>query len=70
MVQDDKAGIKPLYRNREWNKEERSKSKNDRKINWYKTGGGKVEYKSILFVPVTKGGWTGQRTKRKGGRDK
>ena len=54
MINDDKAGIKPLFRDREWNKEERSKNKKDRKVNWYKTG--KIEYKSILFVPVTKGG--------------
>jgi hypothetical protein len=55
MIDDDKAGIKPLFRDREWNKEERSKSKKDRKVNWYKTGNKDIEYKYILFVPVTKG---------------
>jgi hypothetical protein len=55
MINDDKAGIKPLFRDREWNTEERSKNKKDRKVNWYKTGNNDIEYKSILFVPVTKG---------------
>ena len=56
MVNDDKAGIKPLFRDREWKKEERSKNKKERKVNWYKAGNKEIEYKSILFVPVTKGG--------------
>ena len=30
-------------------------AKKDRKANWYKTGNNEIEYKSILFVPVTKG---------------
>ena len=56
VVNDDKAGIKPLYRDREWKKEERKHNKKDKKANWYKTGSNGIEYKSILFVPVTKGG--------------
>ena len=31
MVNDDKAGIKPLFRDREWKKEERSKNKKGKK---------------------------------------
>jgi hypothetical protein len=54
MLFEDKNGIKPLYRSREWNKEERSRKKRDNKNNWYKNP--KVEFKSVLFVPVTQGG--------------
>ena len=57
MINDDKAGIKPLFRDREWNKEERSKAKKAQKVNWYKgCGKNEIEYKTVLFVPVTKGG--------------
>ena len=40
---------RPLYRNREWNREERDRSKVDKKRNWYKTGG----YESVIFLPTT-----------------
>ena len=59
MLAEDSTGKKPLFRNREWKKEERKKFKLDRKINWYKNpakGRNEIEYKSVLFVPVTKGG--------------
>ena len=55
IMLDDKSGIKPLFRNRDWNKLERSKAKNERKTNWYKIGAGDIDYKTILLVPVTKG---------------
>ena len=61
MVEDDKNNVKPVYMNYNWNKDKRKKEKEDRKLNWYKNGVGKygtqlnkVEYKSVLFVPVTK----------------
>ena len=53
---EDKAGTKPMFRSRDWNKEERDQKKNNRKINWYKIGQKEIEYKSVLFVPITKGG--------------
>ena len=56
MCKDDQSGIKPLYRDREWNKAERNQQKQSRKLNWYKGSDEKIEYKSVLFVPVTKGG--------------
>ena len=56
IISEDKAGTKPMYRSREWNKEERDLKKNNRKLNWYKTGQKEIEYKSVLFVPITKGG--------------
>ena len=56
MVQDDKLGLKPLYRNRTWNFEERANSKKNKKTNWYKSGEkSKIQYKSILFLPPTPG---------------
>ena len=56
MLEDDTNGVKPLYRSREWNKEERQASKNRKKINWWNTESSKVQYKTILFVPPTPGG--------------
>ena len=56
ITSEDKAGTKPMYRSRDWNKEERDQKKNNRKLNWYKIGQKEIEYKSVLFVPITKGG--------------
>jgi hypothetical protein len=47
MVKADKAGTKPLFRDRNWNKDERSNMKNNRKINWYKSEKSEIEYKSV-----------------------
>ena len=55
MLRDDQEGIKPLFRSREWNKEERYLAKKDKKLNWYKNSE-KIEYKTVLIVPVTKDG--------------
>ena len=56
MLEEDKNGTKPLFRNRDWNRENRLKSKENKRNNWYKTGTkpGKT-FKSILFVPPTPG---------------
>ena len=57
MVEEDKKGTKPLYRNREWNKENRLAEKEHKRNNWYKNDaktGGEI-YTSILFVPPTPG---------------
>ena len=40
---------RPFYRPREWQREERSKAKRQKQLNWYKTGG----YDSVIFVPAT-----------------
>ena len=57
MLEDDKKGIKPLYRSRNWNKEEREIQKKSRRLNWYTNDGkSKIQYKSVLFVPPTPGG--------------
>jgi hypothetical protein len=65
IVSDDKAGRKPLYRSRDYDKEERENRKNMRKLNWYKSGPNDIEYKSILFVPVTKGGKLAKELKKR-----
>ena len=55
MLEEDKNGTKPLYRNRDWNRENRLKSKEDKRNNWYKTLTKSEIYKTILFVPPTPG---------------
>jgi hypothetical protein len=66
MVKEDKAGTKPLFRDRNWNKEERDNMKMNRKVNWYKgSEKNETEYKSVLFVPVTKGGKLAKELKKR-----
>ena len=59
MQNDAKNNIKPLYRNRSWNQENRKTYKENRKHNWYKNketeNNNKVNYKTVLFVPMTMG---------------
>ena len=62
MVKADQSGEKPLYRDKNWKKEIRKEQKERNHLNWYKHGKSKldgktnIEYKTVLFVPVTKGG--------------
>ena len=56
MVEEDKSGIKPLFRPREWNFEERQKSKNEKKRNWWNNENAQIQYTSVLFVTPTPGG--------------
>ena len=56
MVAEDKSGVKPLFRNRSWNKENRMQTKESKKKHWYKnTQNSETNYKTILFVPPTPG---------------
>ena len=59
MVEEDKSGKKPLHRNRSWNKENRTKDKENKKNNWYKidknSEKSEKQFTSILFVPPTPG---------------
>ena len=56
MVAEDKSGVKPLFRNRSWNKENRMQAKESKKKHWYKnTQNSETNYKTILFVPPTPG---------------
>ena len=56
MVEDDEKGIKPLYRSRHWNAEERKMLKSKKIKNWWNTANSKIQYKSVLFVTPTPGG--------------
>ena len=50
----DERGEVPMYRPRNWNKEEREEEKKRKKSNWFRGKEGKNE--SVLFVPATPGG--------------
>ena len=46
---NDKRGIRPMYRPREWKREEREEEKKRKQREWYTKGG----YDSVIFIPVT-----------------
>ena len=56
IKENDKMGIRPIYRSRDWNKEERQLSKFNKKFNWWNTEKNEIQYKSVLFVTPTPGG--------------
>ena len=58
----DERGEVPLYRPREWNKEEREENRKKKKRDWFKGKGGKKE--SVLFVPATPGSELRRRFQR------
>ena len=56
MVEDDENDVKPLYRCKDWNAEERALLKAKKKFNWWNTDKSKIQFKSVLFVTPTPGG--------------
>ena len=56
MIEDDRKGIKPLYRSRDWNREEREIAKSNKKLTWWNNEKCKIQYTSVLFVTPTPGG--------------
>ena len=56
MMEDDKGGVKPMYRSRDWNIDERNFKKSETRSNWWNTQKSKIQYKSVLFVTPTPGG--------------
>ena len=56
MLEDNKNNVKPLFRKRSWNKEEREAMKVNKRVNWYKNAAKGITYRSVLFVPPTPGG--------------
>ena len=56
MVEDDKNGVKPMYRSKEWNHDKRKSLKEKKRTNWWNTDRSKIQYKSVLFVTPTPGG--------------
>jgi hypothetical protein len=60
MVEEDRTGVKPLYRDRSWRQEERRKEKERKKSGWYKQIGGKSS-DFPLFCPASPGGRLAER---------
>ena len=56
MEEDDRRNIKPMYRSREWQAEERQQSKSRKMANWWNSEKSKIQYTSVLFVTPTPGG--------------
>ena len=56
MVDDDKAGVKPLYRSKDWTFDERQKAKMLKIQNWWNLEKAQIQYSSVLFVTPTPGG--------------
>ena len=61
MVKADQSGKRPLYRDKNWQKEVRKDEKAYKRLNWYGNGGNDSNgvvytYTTVLFVSVTKGG--------------
>ena len=44
MVLDDKDGVKPLFRSRDWNTEERQTLKKEKRFNWFNNKNSKIQY--------------------------
>ena len=63
MVEEDKTGIKPMYRDRSWKQEERRKEKELKKRGWYKQLGGKSS-DFPLFCPASPGGRLAERWRK------
>ena len=49
MLEEDQNGTKPLYRSRDWNFEERQTSKAKKRLNWWNSEHGKIQYTSVLY---------------------
>ena len=61
MEENQKKGITPLHRNRQWKREEREKKKRMKKETWYQKGG----YESTIFIPATPQGELKKKMQRK-----
>ena len=59
-VDDEKNNIRPIYRNKNWKKEERRKTKENKKKNWATKNG----HIAPIFVPATPGGELARRMRR------
>ena len=50
MVRRSEEGIQPLFISKNWNREERHRTKNEKKKNWFKKN---RNYEAVMFVPTT-----------------
>jgi hypothetical protein len=63
MVEQDRAGTKPLHRENSWKKEERKLEKERKKINWFRSNRGQ-KYHFPIFCPITPGGRLAERWRK------
>ena len=64
--EDDKNEVKPIFRSREWNADEREKLKAEKKFNWWNNKEADIQYTSVLFGTLTPGGsWPKKLEKEK-----
>ena len=52
MVKADQSGEKPLYRDKNWEKEKRKQQKERNRLNWYKNSKNKIEYTQTLYTRI------------------
>ena len=52
ILSKDEKGERPLYRNKNYKKEEKAEEKENKKKNWFKGKGGK-QHNSVIFIPAT-----------------
>ena len=52
IISRDENGERPMYRSREYKREERIEEKENKIRDWYKGKGGK-QYDSVIFIPET-----------------
>ena len=62
MVRKDATGETPMYRARDWNREERVRLKELKKRTWYK--GGKEDSEAVFFVKATPEGRLAERCRK------
>ena len=65
ILEEDKNDIKPLYRSKDWKKEEREQLKSEKKSNWWNSQKSKVQYTSVLFVTPTPGGMLAREVRQR-----
>ena len=63
MLELDRTGEKPLYRERGWNEENRRKEKESKKSGWFRGKGGNV-CDFPIFCPISPGGRLADKWRR------
>ena len=59
-IEDEKNNVRPVYRNKNWKKDERRKDKENKRKNWATKNG----HIAPIFVPATPGGELARRMRR------
>ncbi len=65
-LEDEKNGIRPIHRNKNWQKDERRKAKENKRKNWATKRG----HIAPIFVPATPGGELARRLRKIADREK